>query len=226
MRAVLQRLSRRLVRTHGTPSPRFLGGVGVGVGVVACTFCGADALAEGLTSSELSSGMYKEVRQRTSGISIKELGVGDGALATAGSWVSLHYSVRLLGDGTLVEDTRSSGYGDRDYGEPVEFMLGDLGDAKVLRALHAAALDMRVGGRRRVRTSLSEPHFGYRDTPTVYQVRANGLKVLRRLHQDWLVDVEVELVAVQHERPAASIPGALQGMKSTIISLIMGPTSQ
>ena len=134
-------------------------------------------------------------------LSIKEVTVGDGTAASVGMWVTLHYAVRLVGDGAIVEDTRTSGCGDRTYGEPLRFELGDLGDAAVLRALHVAVLDMRVGGARRLRTTLLEPHFGYRYPPPLVERNAEGRKVVRSMHGDWLIDVTVELLAVDDARP-------------------------
>ena len=101
-----------------------------------------------------------------SGLSVKEVKLGDGRMAAQGMWVTVHYCVKLVGDGTVLDDTRKSGFGDRDYGQPSQFELGDLGDAAVLRALHAAVLDMRVGGRRRVRCSLTQPYFGFDEVCT------------------------------------------------------------
>ena len=136
------------------------------------------------------------------GVTIKDLKPGDGAVAATGDWVELHYVVRLLGDGSVIEDTRASGYGDRDYGAPLRFELGNLGDAAALRALHPAALDMRVGGVRRVRTSLIEPHFGYRVAPRVLERDFEGRQTHRVLQGDWLIDVTVELVTASEKPPS------------------------
>mmetsp|Transcript_12173 Transcript_12173/g.26289 ORF Transcript_12173/g.26289 Transcript_12173/m.26289 type:complete len:204 (-) Transcript_12173:373-984(-) len=124
-------------------------------------------------------------------MSLKELLEGDGKIAHQGMRVRVQYIVRLLGDGSLIEDTQHSGWGNRAYGQPFEFTLGDIEDDAVLRALHACVLDMRVGGRRRVRTSILNPLFGYKTLP---QVRDARWKV-RSLERDWLIDVEVTLVA-------------------------------
>ena len=154
-----------------------------------------------------------------SGLSIKELSKGDGAFAEPGSWLTLHYRVVLVGDGSVVDDTRSSGYGDREYGTPLQFELGDLRDKTVLRALHATALDMRVGGRRRVRTRLLDPSFGYLADalPRVLE-RRDGRAMYRRLQGDWLIDVEVELLAAAATRPphvvVAWVTGAVRSLMS------------
>ena len=52
------------------------------------------------------------------GVSIKDLGEGEGERADYGMWVAVHYTVRLLGDDSILADTRTTGYGDRDYGRP------------------------------------------------------------------------------------------------------------
>ena len=67
----------------------------------------------------------------------------------------------------------------------------------VLRALHACVIDMHTGGRRRVRTSLSDPDFGYRELPVVRDDKFRE----RWLVGDWLMDVEVSLESVRPERP-------------------------
>eukprot|EP00964_Phaeocystis_antarctica_P075266 scaffold46411_cov68-Phaeocystis_antarctica.AAC.6 len=136
-------------------------------------------------------------RAHGAGVSIKDLGEGEGERANYGMWVAVHYTVRLLGDDSILADTRTTGYGDRDYGRPEQFLLGELQDASVLRALHLCALGMQVGGRRRVRVNLGDADFGYLEIPRVVQA---GLP--RLLKGDWLMDVEVTLVSVQPERPS------------------------
>jgi FKBP-type peptidyl-prolyl cis-trans isomerase len=169
-----------------------------------------------MTGSELGGALQEEAKKvRPTALSIRELHVGDGATAKTGDWVSVHYNVQLVGDGSIVEDTRTSGFGDRDYGHCCMFELGDLGNESVLRVLHAAALDMRVGGRRRVRTSVLEPSFGYRDEPPPLYESRGGRRVPRKLHGDWLMDVEVTLEAVSAERP----PGALQARVRSFLGL-------
>ena len=141
-------------------------------------------------------------KARPKSISLRELHEGDGAVAEAGAWVTVHYTVTLLGDDTVIEETRTSGYGDRDYGQPLTFEVGDLGDNAALRALHAIVLDMRVGGRRRGRTAIAEPDFGYREPPAgVYSRDCEGRRYERRLQGDWLIDVEVSLLSVSDHPP-------------------------
>lgn len=132
------------------------------------------------------------------GVSIKDLGEGEGERAHHGMWVAVHYTVRLIGDNSILVDTRTSGYGDRDYGRPEQFSLGELQDASVLRALHLCVLGMQVGGRRRVRVNLGDADFGYLEIPRVL----DGHLLPRILKGDWLMDVEVTLVSVKPERPS------------------------
>ena len=162
-----------------------------------------------------------------SGLSMKELQVGHGAEALQGYWVTIHYRARLIGDKTIIDDTRSSGYSERLYGQPLCFRVGDFTDETVLRALHAAVLDMRVGGSRRVRTSLMEPNFGYRRLPTVYAATQEWpFKAKRRLQPDWLVDVEVELIDVAPEPPIGGLRKVVLDSLVTVRSLFgAGPTS-
>ena len=133
-----------------------------------------------------------------SGLTIRELKEGTGDLAAPGSWASIHYVVKLLGDGTIVEDTTSSGWGSRDYGQPFQFCVGEIENKEVLRALHPCVLDMRVGGKRRVRLCIGDPDFGYHQKPELMDPRKWGLK--RDIANDWLLDVEVTLVAVDKAR--------------------------
>ena len=129
---------------------------------------------------------------------MRDMQVGTGAVATEGSWASVHYVCKLLGDGTVVEDTRNTGWGDRDYGQPVYFDVGDIGNHDVLRALHPCVLDMRAGGTRRVRVCMCDPDFGYKKKPTLMDSRKWGLK--REVANDWLLDIEVTLVDVQKKK--------------------------
>ena len=139
-------------------------------------------------------------------LSIREILLGNGSAAEPGMWVSAHVRVTLLGDGTVVEDTRKSGRGDRDYGQPLVFQLGDLGAANVLRALHPVVLDMRVGGQRRVRTSLTDKNWGYKEMPRLYQPREplgtdQRSACRRHVQGDWLMDVTIELLDVSISQP-------------------------
>jgi hypothetical protein len=137
-------------------------------------------------------------RAHGAGVSIKDLSEGEGERANYGMWVAVHYTVRLIGDDSILADTRTTGYGDRDYGRPEQFLLGELQDASVLRALHLCVLGMQVGGRRRVRVNLGDADFGYLEIPRVLDAHL----LPRLLKGDWLMDVEVTLVSVKPERPS------------------------
>ena len=150
-----------------------------------------------LAQDDSAAAAFAQRRPFVAGVSIKELQPGTGEHAELGMWVAVHYTIRLVGDGSVLVDTRTSGYGDRDYGCPEEFTLGQLQDESVLRALHACVIDMHTGGRRRVRTSLSDPDFGYRELPIIRDDKFHK----RWLVGDWLMDVEVSLESVRPERP-------------------------
>ena len=133
-------------------------------------------------------------------LTISDLREGTGARARAGDWVSVHFVIRLLGDGSVVEETRSSGRGSRTYGEPYQFLLGRVEDKDVLRAFHPGVLDMREGGTRRVRLCVADPDFGYREQLKLMDPRKWGLT--REVGADWILDIEITLVAVAEKRPA------------------------
>ena len=173
------------------------------------------APSEGIPITELGNAMQEALKSlRPAALSIREVRDGDGETAVTGKWVSVHYTTRLVGDGSVIEDTRTSGYGDRDYGKPCQFELGDLGDSAVLRALHVGALDMRVGGVRRVRTSLLDKTFGYHEPPLALEPRgSDGRPVQRRMQGDWLIDIEITLEAVAAERPPGPLQRALASVR-------------
>ena len=120
---------------------------------------------------------------------------GTGEEARSGMIAHVHYRVKLLGDDTLLEDTRMAGYRDRDYGQPLKFALGDLKDLHVLRALHPCVVGMRIGGTRRVRTTLCDKEFGYRNKPM-------PVNASREFLPDFVMDVEVSLVALEAQPPS------------------------
>ena len=123
---------------------------------------------------------------------MRDLHVGTGDLAEPGSWASVHYVVKLLGDNTIIEDTRSTGWGSRDYGQPFQFSVGEIENKEVLRALHPCVLDMRVGGTRRVRLCICDPEFGYNQKPDLMASRKWGPK--RDVATHWRCDGVVTLL--------------------------------
>ena len=176
-----------------------------GVAVATCSLLARRVACEATTSPAapmpLPAASFKASTAQRShdvGVSIKDLNLGEGDRADHGMWVAVHYTVRLLGDDTVLEDTRTSGYGDRDYGRPAQFSLGELQDESVLRALHLCVMGMHTGGRRRVRTTLGDADFGYREMPRVLDEHL----LPRFFKGEWLMDIEVTLVAVRPERPS------------------------
>ena len=170
-------------------------------------FAAAGYLKEGQSQAQAQAqagapsrarGAVRGLRAHGAGVSIKDLSEGEGERANYGMWVAVHYTVRLIGDDSILADTRTTGYGDRDYGRPEQFLLGELQDASVLRALHLCVLGMQVGGRRRVRVNLGDADFGYLEIPRVLDAHL----LPRLLKGDWLMDVEVTLVSVKPERPS------------------------
>ncbi|KAL1508568.1 hypothetical protein AB1Y20_004667 [Prymnesium parvum] len=135
------------------------------------------------------------------GASLKEIAPGEGRMAELGMWATCHYRMTLVGDGTLLEDTRHTGKHDREYGQPYEFEVGAIGDGRTTRALHACVLDMREGGRRRVRVQVGDPTFGFgKEVPRLYTRGEHG-RVHRTVQPEWLMDIEVELLAVASAPP-------------------------
>lgn len=61
-------------------------------------------------------------------LSMKELYAGQGAPALPGMWATCHYRISLVGDGTVIEDTRGPGRGSRGYGEPYQFEVAAITD--------------------------------------------------------------------------------------------------
>ena len=210
-----------------TPATRLLRGGGrrasalVGAAAAAAAGGASVALAEGIIDTEARAKVAKDLSQhvaasRASGISLMEVREGEGEVAAEGTWATVHYTVRLVGDGTVIDETRNSGCGDRDYGRPYEFAVGCMADASVLRALHACVLDMRVGGVRRVRTSLKDPAFGYLKVPPRIWEERHGKTWERELKPDWLIDVEVSLESVSRERPAGLVTRAFRELRGML----------
>ena len=81
------------------------------------------------------------------GVSIEDLKVGSGAIATPGKMLSVHYTGRLP-EGTKFD----SSY---DAGAPFEF---ELGSGKVIKGWDLGIEGMRVGGKRKLTIP---PEFAY-----------------------------------------------------------------
>lgn len=208
----------RLLRTARGRVLARVGAAAVGAAASVPAFALADS-APATASSEAAKELQLQLTIEHDGLeispphlSIREIREGNGAVVEPGMWVHAHAVVTLVGDGTVVEDTRTSGKGDRDYGEPLCFQLGDLSSDNVLRALHPTILDMRAGGCRRVRTNLLNKNWGYRELPRLFQKRIpqkrspSLINVGERHAQgDWLMDVAIEVIDVSHKRPPSPV---------------------
>jgi FKBP-type peptidyl-prolyl cis-trans isomerase FkpA len=87
------------------------------------------------------------------GLQVEEVKAGDGAVATAGKNVSVHYTGRLT-DGTKFD----SSY---DRGQPIEFRLGS---GMVIKGWDMGIQGMKVGGKRKL-TIPPDLAYGARGTP-------------------------------------------------------------
>jgi FKBP-type peptidyl-prolyl cis-trans isomerase FkpA len=88
-----------------------------------------------------------------SGLMIEEVKAGEGALATKGKTVSVHYT------GTLTNGTKFDSSLDR--GQPIEFLLGA---GQVIKGWDQGIEGMKVGGKRKL-TIPPELGYGARGTP-------------------------------------------------------------
>jgi FKBP-type peptidyl-prolyl cis-trans isomerase len=91
--------------------------------------------------------------QNGSGLMIEEVKTGEGALATKGKMVSVHYT------GTLTNGTKFDSSLDR--GQPIEFLLGA---GQVIKGWDQGIEGMKVGGKRKL-TIPPELGYGARGTP-------------------------------------------------------------
>ena len=87
------------------------------------------------------------------GLMVEEIRAGDGAVASNGKIVSVHYAGRLT-DGTKFD----SSY---ERGQPIEFLLGA---GKVIKGWDMGLDGMKVGGKRQL-TIPAELAYGARGTP-------------------------------------------------------------
>jgi FKBP-type peptidyl-prolyl cis-trans isomerase len=87
------------------------------------------------------------------GLMIEEVKIGDGALATKGKTVSVHYT------GTLTTGVKFDSSLDR--GQPIQFILGT---GQVIKGWDQGIDGMKVGGKRKL-TIPPELGYGARGTP-------------------------------------------------------------
>jgi FKBP-type peptidyl-prolyl cis-trans isomerase len=137
---------RMKIVTVGAALVVALGGLG-GLGLSACSKKSGDT-----GSSSASSGAAAP-QQNGSGLMIEEVKAGDGALATKGKTVSVHYT------GTLTNGTKFDSSHDR--GQPIEFVLGA---GMVIKGWDQGIDGMKVGGKRKL-TIPPELGYGARGTP-------------------------------------------------------------
>jgi FKBP-type peptidyl-prolyl cis-trans isomerase FkpA len=86
-----------------------------------------------------------------SDLQIEDVRIGEGALATAGAHVQVHYTGWLYEDGAATRQFDSS----RSHGEPFAFPLGA---GRVIEGWDQGVAGMRVGGLRRL---VIPPDLGY-----------------------------------------------------------------
>lgn len=111
-----------------------------------------------LATSAASVGCGKKrgganAKKMAGGLVVEETRPGDGAVATNGKIVSVHYAGRLT-DGTKFD----SSY---ERGQPIEFLLGA---GKVIKGWDMGLEGMKVGGKRQL-TIPAELAYGARGTP-------------------------------------------------------------
>jgi FKBP-type peptidyl-prolyl cis-trans isomerase len=109
--------------------------------------------------------------KRISGLKITDLILGQGSLAEKGKVATIHYR-GFLNHG---EQFRST-YDDR---QPISFRIGS---RQVIAGLDKGIIDMKVGGKRKIRVS---PHLAY-DDKSVPGIPANAV-----------LTFEIELIAIQ-----------------------------
>jgi FKBP-type peptidyl-prolyl cis-trans isomerase len=91
--------------------------------------------------------------QQPSGLLIEDIKIGDGAIATQGKMVSVHYTGRLT-DGTKFDSSL-------DRGQPIEFKLGA---RQVIKGWDMGIDGLRVGGKRKL-TIPPDLAYGATGTP-------------------------------------------------------------
>lgn len=106
-----------------------------------------DTLAQArqaLSNLSVPSGAFTEIQP---GLQVADITVGDGALATEGQTVVIHYVGRFT-DGTQFDSSL-------DHGQPLAFVLGK---GEVVKGMDEGVVGMRVGGVRRI---IVPPELGY-----------------------------------------------------------------
>ena len=117
-----------------------------------CLLVAALALGAGCHKGHSSSAESKKSGP-VAGLQVEEVKQGEGAIATRGKTVSVHYTGKLT-DGTKFD----SSY---DRGQPIEFPLGS---GVVIKGWDMGIEGMKVGGKRKL-TIPPDLAYGARGTP-------------------------------------------------------------
>ena len=109
------------------------------------------AIIAAATPLDRSAAAANEVIEMPNGLKYTDAKIGDGAEATAGKKVSVHYTGWLYNSGTKGAKFDSS----LDRGQPFQFTLGA---HQVIAGWDAGVAGMKVGGKR---TLIIPPELGY-----------------------------------------------------------------
>ena len=109
------------------------------------------AIIAAVTPLDRSAAAANEVIEMPNGLKYTDTKIGDGAEATAGKKVSVHYTGWLYNSGTKGAKFDSS----LDRGQPFQFTLGA---HQVIAGWDGGVAGMKVGGKR---TLIIPPELGY-----------------------------------------------------------------
>ncbi len=123
----------------------------VAVGFVGYTLFGGNIVNLFNSNMQTDQNQARALPNATSGseggVLVSDIKVGDGATASLGKRLKVHY-VLALADGKIVQNSK-------DFGAPFQFTLGA---GEVIPGWEIGFTDMKVGG---VRTIIVPPEFGY-----------------------------------------------------------------
>jgi len=125
----------------------------------------------------------EDFEESETGLQYRDEKVGDGAVAEAGQWVTVHYTGTLESDGTKFDSSR-------DRGQPFTFHLGR---GEVIPGWDEGVAGMQVGGER---TLVIPPELGY------------GQRATGKIPANSALRFEVELLNVQDPPQQWSIEDA------------------
>ncbi len=122
------------------------------IGFVSYTLFGSSINNVFNKSTSMSDSNSAAVEEATGGnVIVNDLVSGDGAEATSGKLISVHYLLSLQ-DGTVIQNSK-------DFGEPFRFVLGA---GQVIPGWEMGFQGMKVGGKR---TIIIPPELGYGAQP-------------------------------------------------------------